>query len=183
MVLKKHPPKINNAIIHFHGGGFMCQDSAAHQCYTRKWSINVGVPVFSVDYRLAPKHPFPDPINDCYQAYVWIVTQAQKQLGMDLKHIILAGDSAGGHIAVTISMLAALRGFRRPDGILCHYPVFNSDPYKFFPSMLIAADEELLSSAFLQFALTCFTRNGGNTATNPLLSPAFAPDALLQMLP
>lgn len=56
----------------------MCQDSATHQCYTRKWANNVGVPVFSIDYRLAPKYPYPDPINDCYQAYVWIVTQAKE---------------------------------------------------------------------------------------------------------
>jgi hormone-sensitive lipase len=80
----KNPPKITKAIVHFHGGGFCCQDSAAHQSYTRKWSINVNVPIFSVDYRLAPKNAYPDPVNDCYQAYVWIVTQAKEQLGMDL---------------------------------------------------------------------------------------------------
>ena len=80
-------------------------------------------------------------------------------------------------------MLAALRGFRRPDAILCHYPVFCIDPMRFFPSMLLAVDEELLSSSFMQFALTCFTRNGGKTDTNPILSPSNAPNALLKMLP
>ena len=49
-------------------------DSASHQNYTRKWANELGVPIFSIDYRLAPKYPFPDFVNDCYQAYVWIVT-------------------------------------------------------------------------------------------------------------
>ena len=46
---------------------------------------------------------------------------------MDVKQIILAGDSAGGHLAVAVCLLAALRGFRRPDGLLLHYPVFSID--------------------------------------------------------
>ena len=57
---------IDFAIIHFHGGGFVSQDSSMHQNYTRRWAIELGVPVFSVDYRLAPQHPYPLPINDCY---------------------------------------------------------------------------------------------------------------------
>ena len=84
---------------------------------------------------------------------------------------------------MTVTMLAALRGFRRPDAILCHYPVFCIDPHRFFPSMLLAVDEELLSSSFMVFALTCFTRNGGKTDTNPILSPSNAPNALLKLLP
>ena len=103
------------------------------------------MPVFSVDYRLAPGNPYPDPVNDCFQAYVWIVTQAKSQLKMDVKHIILAGDSAGGHLAVSVSILSAIRGFRKPDGILLHYPVFSIDSQRFFPSMLLSMDEELLS--------------------------------------
>ena len=74
LVQRSTPQKFEQAVIHFHGGGFCCQDSSAHQNYTRKWAIELGIPVFSVDYRLAPKNPYPDPVNDCYQAYVWIVT-------------------------------------------------------------------------------------------------------------
>ena len=81
---KKGSTKYEKVILHFHGGGFIVQDSGAHQNYTRKWAIDLGIPVFSVDYRLAPKNPYPDPVNDCYQAYVWIVTQAKQQLGLDI---------------------------------------------------------------------------------------------------
>ena len=74
----KKKTKVDKAIIHFHGGGFICMDSANHQNYTRRWVNKLKVPVFSVDYRLAPKYPYPDPINDCFQAYVWILTQANE---------------------------------------------------------------------------------------------------------
>ena len=102
---------------------------------------------------------------------------------MDLDNIILAGDSAGGHIAVTVAMLASLRGFRKPDAILCHYPVFCIDLNRFVPSVLLSVDEELLSSAFLDFCLTAFTRKGGKTDSNPILSPIYAPNALFKLLP
>ena len=63
---------------------------------------------------------------------------------MKLEHIVLSGDSAGGHLAVSVALLAAVRGFRRPDGILIHYPVFSCGT-RFFPSLLLSLDEELLS--------------------------------------
>ena len=102
---------------------------------------------------------------------------------MDLEHVILVGDSAGGHLAMTVSMLAALRGFRIPDAILAHYPVFCIDDTRFFPSILMSVDDELLSSSFMEFALTCFTRKGGKTDSNPILSPVHAQSTLLKLLP
>ena len=161
----------------------MCQDSSAHQNYTRKWAIELGVPVFSVDYRLSPKHPFPAPVNDCYQAYVWLVTQAKEQLGLNVSKWILAGDSAGGHLAVSTTLLALLRGFRTPDGIFVHYPAFNLSPKVFVPSMLLSLDEELLNQGFLLFACACFTRKGGDPSKNLLVSPKLAPDAMLKRMP
>jgi acetyl esterase/lipase len=81
-------------------------------------------------------------------------------------------------------MLASLRGFaRRADAILAPYPAFCTDEKRFFPSVLMSVDEDLLSSAALQFILACFTRNGGKTDSNPILSPIYAPTALLKMIP
>lgn len=157
-------------------------DSASHQNYTRKWANELNVPIFSVDYRLAPANPYPDPVNDCYQAYVWIVTQAEKQLGMKLEHIILTGDSAGGHLSVSVALLAILRGFRAPDSIFAHYPVMACD-VRFFPSGLLSVDEWLLSEAFLGCVMSCFLRNGGNADKNPVVTPILAPDQLLNLLP
>ena len=55
---------------------------------------------------------------------MWIVTQAKEQLGLDIDKWVFAGDSAGGHLTFSVSLLAMLRGFRVPDGIFAHYPVF-----------------------------------------------------------
>jgi len=53
-------------IIHIHGGGFVAMSSATHQNYTRKWANELNVPVFSIDYKLAPQDPFPAAVNDCW---------------------------------------------------------------------------------------------------------------------
>ena len=62
--------------------------------------------------------------------------------------MILAGDSAGAHLALTVNFLAILRGFRRPDALLVHYPVGCVDINRFFPSQLLSVDEEMLSQLF-----------------------------------
>ena len=69
---------VETAIVHFHGGGMVCGTSSGMQSYTRRWANELNIPVFSVDYRVAPENPYPDPVNDCYQAYVWVATQAKK---------------------------------------------------------------------------------------------------------
>jgi len=83
---------------------------------------------------------------------------------------------------MSVSLLAILRGFRRPDGILVHYPVFSCDT-RFYPSSILSIDEELLSQAFMGCVLACFTRNGGNPEESPILSPINAPLYLLNKLP
>lgn len=60
-------------IIHIHGGGFVAMSSRSHQNYTRVWANAVDAPIFSIDYRLSPKHSFPAALDDCWQAYLWIV--------------------------------------------------------------------------------------------------------------
>ena len=84
---------------------------------------------------------------------------------------------------MSVIHLSLLRGFRIPDGIFCHYPVFVVDPMRFFPSVLLSVDEELLNQGFLMFALACFTRKGGNPDKSCVMSPLYAPDSMLRLLP
>ncbi|CDW72983.1 hormone sensitive [Stylonychia lemnae] len=146
--LSKPMQRIDKIIIHIHGGGFVTTDSCLHQNYTRLWSNDLGVPVFSIDYSLAPKSPFPEPVNDCFQAYYWIMTQAKHQLGIDPQNVVLTGDSAGGHLVCAVVILAILRGFQLPTSIVLHYPALMLDLNSFFPSTLIALDDPILSTAF-----------------------------------
>lgn len=63
-------------IVHIHGGGFVAMSSRSHQGYTRKWANALGVPIFSIDYSLAPQHPYPAALDDVWQAYLWIINFA-----------------------------------------------------------------------------------------------------------
>ena len=83
---------------------------------------------------------------------------------------------------MTVTFMAMLRGFRKPDGLLCHYPVFSIDENRFFPSHLMAVDEEFFSACFLKFAMACFNRRRAEQ-TNPLMSPIHAPPEMLKELP
>jgi hormone-sensitive lipase len=64
---------IDKIIIHVHGGGFISMSSSSHQCYTRIWANETGVPVFSIDYRLSPKWQFPAALNDVWQTYHFLL--------------------------------------------------------------------------------------------------------------
>ena len=101
--------EVDKVIIHIHGGGFIALNSDNHQIFLRRWAKETQVPVFSIDYRKAPMNPYPDSSNDCYQGYYWIMTQAKKHLGMDIKKVIIAGDSAGGQLALNVVTLAIIR--------------------------------------------------------------------------
>ena len=67
--INKNSKKIDKIIIHVHGGAFIAMSSFSHQSYTRIWADSLKVPVFSIDYRLAPDHPFPAGFDDVWQAY------------------------------------------------------------------------------------------------------------------
>lgn len=65
---------------------------------------------FSIDYRLAPEHPFPQALDDCWQTYLWIIHFAKFYFQTELSNIILTGDSAGGNLALGIVIRAIETG-------------------------------------------------------------------------
>ena len=125
-ILSDHPlPKIVNnegIIIHLHGGGFVAQSSRSHQNFSRKLALETHMMVISVDYGLAPKCPYPQSVEDVWAAYYWIVKYGEKELNISPEFILLAGDSAGGNLAVATTLRAIQMGFRKPDGLLLAYP-------------------------------------------------------------
>ena len=68
-------------IIHIHGGGFISMSSRSHQTYTRKWANILKIPIFSIDYRLAPQFSYPAAVDDVWQAYNWILKNVYDLFG------------------------------------------------------------------------------------------------------
>lgn len=92
-------------ILYFHGGGWVVGSLDTHDAPCRKLASETGYPVASVDYRLAPEHPFPAGLKDCYSALEW-ASDAGEALGIDPGKIVVVGDSAGANLAAAVSLLS-----------------------------------------------------------------------------
>jgi acetyl esterase len=97
-------------LVYFHGGGFVIGDLDIYDQTCRLLCRHAGVHVLSVDYRLAPEHPFPAGVDDATAAFAWAQAQAA-QLGADPGRVAVGGDSAGGNLAAIVAREAATRPF------------------------------------------------------------------------
>jgi acetyl esterase/lipase len=96
-------------IVNFHGGGFISGDVRQSEWWCSSIAHGVRAIVVSVDYRLAPEHPFPAASDDCYAATVWAAEHAA-DLGADGSRLAVMGDSAGGNLAAVVAVMARDRG-------------------------------------------------------------------------
>ena len=101
------------AILHCHGGGMIAFDVHSFHPILNNQVAASGVPLLSIDYRLAPEHPFPTPIEDCYTGLIWLQDHAS-ELNVDLTRIGVMGESAGGGLAAGLALMARDRGFSPP---------------------------------------------------------------------
>jgi len=170
-------------VIHIHGGGFVGMTSSSHQVYFRKWAIKLGLPVFSIEYRLAPQCKFPFLVNDCIRSYLWILTYLTEVLGCDVKKVIVAGDSAGGNLSFAIASWCIENGFRGPDVIHAHYPACAIDRWEFTPSLLYSLDDYLLHYNVLKGIIEMYLPKGLDTKNNYYVSPVRTPDHILSRFP
>ena len=93
-------------LVFFHGGGFVVGGLDTHGGLCGCICHDAGVHVLSVDYRLAPEHPAPAAVDDCYAAYRWAVEHAA-EFGADPARVAVGGDSAGGNLAAVVAQLRA----------------------------------------------------------------------------
>jgi acetyl esterase len=93
------------ALLYFHGGGFTIGSIDTHDRICRMLAADADCLVFSVDYRLAPEHPFPAAVDDAFDSLHWLLAQADA-LGVDRQRIAVGGDSAGGTLAAACAIHA-----------------------------------------------------------------------------
>ncbi|SES46885.1 alpha/beta hydrolase [Actinokineospora terrae] len=108
-------------LVFYHGGGWVLGDLDTHDNPSRFIAKNAEVKVLSVDYRLAPEHPFPAAADDALSAYVWASKNADS-LGVDPSRIAVGGDSAGGNLAAVTAHQAVRTGATAPAFQLLFYP-------------------------------------------------------------
>ena len=112
------------AILHIHGGGMVMGSIRQMQTVPAALAATAGVPVASVEYRLAPEHPFPAPQEDCHSALTWLAEQADA-LGFNAGRIVVAGESAGGGLAAALAFMARDLGGPAIAGQLLTYPMLD----------------------------------------------------------
>ncbi len=118
--------KAQGLVLYCHGGGFVLGDLDTYDSVCRAICRESGCVVVSVDYRLAPEHPFPAAVEDCYAALAWVADHAV-ELGGDAQRLGVCGDSAGGNLAAVLALLARQGG---PEILyqLLIYPVTTAKP-------------------------------------------------------
>ena len=112
------------AILHIHGGGMVMGSAAMFGQGPAAMAAALGVPVASVEYRLAPEHPFPAPQEDCYAALEWLAGE-HGNFGFSAERIIVTGESAGGGLATAVALMARDRNGPALAGQLLVYPMLD----------------------------------------------------------
>jgi len=113
-------------LVYFHGGGWVIGSIEVYDGACRSLASRAGCIVVSVEYRLAPEHPFPAAPEDCYAATRWVAEHAAT-FGGDATRLAVGGDSAGGNLAAVVALMARDRGGPTLVHQLLIYPVTDAD--------------------------------------------------------
>jgi acetyl esterase len=159
-------------VVFYHGGGWVAGDLDTHDQTCRLLAKASGARVLSVDYRLAPEHPFPAPVEDALAAFHDAVARAD-ELGADPARIAVAGDSAGGHLAAVTAQHAATDGGVAPAFQLLMYPV--TELVEVYPSRVTFAEGFSLTKANMEWYQQQLMGADGDRH-DPRASPLLAAD-------
>jgi epsilon-lactone hydrolase len=151
-------------ILYVHGGGYVCGSCSDHRRFVSGFAKYTGVINLIYEYRLAPEYPFPAALDDTLGIYQWLLSS-----GFDPKNIVIAGESAGGGLALSVLLALKERNMPQPVAAVAISPwtdlTCSSDSY---------FTKNKVSPAPLN-SWNVFSRHyvGDNQATNPLISPLF----------
>lgn len=153
-------------VIYFHGGGYVMGSLNTHQELMGRISDACRARVLGVDYRLAPEHEFPAAVDDGVKSYEWLIKQ-----GADPSRIMVAGDSAGGGLAIAALLTLRDSGRSLPAGAFLFSPWTDLTASGDSANTRAEADPMITIPALLDIAKTYY---GNANPENPLVSPLFA---------
>jgi len=153
--IRIYRPKVDGdaplpVLVYHHGGGWIFASIASHDRVSRLLANEAKVIVFSVDYRLAPEHPYPAASDDGEDAWLWARANAAS-FGGDPAHIGVGGDSAGGHVSINIAQRQVKAGKPGPAAMLLFYPGAGLPQND--PSYQLFGNGYALDSSFIEFIL------------------------------
>lgn len=163
-------------LLFFHGGGWVTESVENYNRVCARMAAETNHLVISVDYRLAPEHPFPTGLEDCYTV-AREVFQTGLALNINTERITLIGDSAGGNLVSAVSLLAKERKEFMPKKQILIYPVENNDytetsPYE---SVIVNGTDYLLTAKKMQDYVKLYIQNEADL-TNPYFTPLHCKD-------
>lgn len=152
-----------HVLLYLHGGGFVYGLSPMHLQMVAALARKMKTRALMVDYRLAPEHPFPAALDDCVTAYRWLLKQ-----GIPAENIVVAGDSAGGNLAITSLMKLRDSGDPLPAAAACLSPVGDLTEKDIPPG---GFKDPLIPLKAARFYNKSYL--GKDDPRNPLISPVF----------
>ncbi|AHG20831.1 alpha/beta hydrolase [Chania multitudinisentens RB-25] len=159
-----HHLESDGLVIYIRGGGFVVGSLDTHHTVTAEIASKAAVKVMAVDFRLAPEHPFPSALEDCYNAVVYAKENAST-LGIDPNNIVIAGDSSGGNMAVVIAMMCRDRNGPKLSGQALISPVLDFTRWRNGGD-----DAPLLTGGEMEFYTACYAPKA-STVSHPYVSP------------
>ena len=163
--------EVRGAMLHIHGGGWVIGEAAMNDLANERRADAVGVAIVSVDYRLAPEHPYPAGPDDCEAAALWLAENAKSEFGADPEKLLVGGESAGGHLtAVTALRMPRKHGihFRGANLVYGLYDLSG------VPSHFDFDDQQvLLNSHNIGWFTNCFVPDAA-MLRDPDVSPLYA---------
>ena len=162
----------NNAsfvYLHIHGGGFCLGSADGQDLELEKLSNEMNCTAISVDYRLAPEHPYPAAADDCETVSLWLIENLKKEYGVD--KIVIGGESAGAHLCLTTILRLKSKNLQQSIKALnLVFGTYNANP---LPSEINLNNENLLLSSEMMKKFEDSYLQNNEDKTNPDVSPMF----------